>query len=634
MPRLDGADLYWLEGRPSEGGRQVVVHESTSGAITDVTAAPFNVRTRAHEYGGGEYLVDRGTVFFSNFADGRLYSQGQGRAAQPLTPAGAMRFADMTSDRERGRLISVVEDHGAISANGQAAAEGSRIPEPSNWLGAVDLTSGAVSVLAHGFDFYSTPRVSPDGRRLAWLAWRHPNMPWDGCELWLADIDAAGALSNERLLAGGPEESVVQPEWAPDGSLIFASDRTGWWNLYRLEEPHDGAAAPLAPRAAEFAGPQWVFGLSWYGIDGDGTIVAIVHSSDGDELWRIPPAGPQPAEPLVIPLPFTELRDIVVRDGVAAFSAGQPDQPGGIVRLDVTSGNWRFVRRSSDEQPDPATISMPQHIEFPTTGGATAHALYFAPTNPLYQGPPGELPPLVVMSHGGPTSRTSTALSLDRQVFTSRGFAVVDVDYGGSTGHGREYMRRLDDAWGIVDVDDCINAARYLAAQGLVDARRMAIRGGSAGGYTTLCALVFHDVFAAGASYYGVGDMEALARDTHKFESRYADRLVAPYPQGMDVYRARSPVHFTDRINCPLIVLQGLDDMVVPRAQAEQLVAALRDRHIPHAYLPFAGEGHGFRNAANITRSLEAELSFYAQVFDFELADDFEAVEVEFLAKA
>jgi dipeptidyl aminopeptidase/acylaminoacyl peptidase len=386
--------------------------------------------------------------------------------------------------------------------------------------------------------------------------------------------------------------------------------------------------------AAEFAGPQWVFGLSWYGLDGDGTIMAIVHGGEGDELWRIPPAGAEATAPVAVPLPFTELRDIVVRDGVAAFSAGQPDEPGGIVRLDVASGEWHFVRRSSDEQPDPATISWPQHIEFPTTGGVTAHALYFPPTNPLYQAPAGELPPLVVMSHGGPTSRTSTALSFDRQVFTSRGFAVVDVDYGGSTGHGREYMRRLDDAWGIVDVDDCINAARYLAEQGLVDPRRMAIRGGSAGGYTTLCALVFHDVFAAGASYYGVGDMEALARDTHKFESRYADRLVAPYPQGMDVYRARSPIHFTDQINCPLIVMQGLDDMVVPRAQAEQLVAALRDRHIPHAYLPFPGEGHGFRNAANITRSLEAELSFYAQVFGFELADEFEPVEVDFLAKA
>ena len=529
-------------------------------------------------------------------------------------------------------MITVVEDHTAIASEPHAAREGGRIAEPANWLGAVDLATGGVSVLTQGYDFYSTPRLSPEGGRLAWLAWRHPNMPWDGCELWLADLDQAGAISNARLLAGGPEESIVQPEWAPDGSLCFISDRTGWWNLYRLRAPFEGDAEAVAPMAAEIGGPQWVFGLSWYGIDADGTIVAIVHREGRDELWRIPAGEERSAA--VIEVPQVELHDVVVRDGRAAFVAGRPEEPAGIVLLELDISEWQYVRRSSEDIPNPATISMPQHIEFPTTDGLTAHALFYAPTNQLYEGPPGELPPLIVMSHGGPTSHTSSALSFDRQVFTSRGFAVVDVDYGGSTGYGREYMRRLDDAWGIVDVDDCINAARYLAQQGLVDPKRLAIRGGSAGGYTTLCALVFHDVFAAGASYYGVGDMEALARDTHKFESRYADRLVAPYPERLDVYRARSPIHFTDRIDCPLIVFQGLDDMVVPRAQAEQLVAALRERHIPHTYLPFPGEGHGFRNAANITRALEAELSFYAQVFGFKLADDFEPVDIEFLAHA
>jgi dipeptidyl aminopeptidase/acylaminoacyl peptidase len=383
---------------------------------------------------------------------------------------------------------------------------------------------------------------------------------------------------------------------------------------------------------AEFAGPQWVFGMSWYGIDGDGTIVAIGHHEGRDELWRIrPAAGGAGGRAERIELPHAELRDLVVSGGRAAFVAAQSTEPAGVVVLDVETGAWDYVRRTSAQPLDQTYISRPEAISFPTTGGAVAHALFYPPTNPDYEAPAGELPPLVVMSHGGPTSRASSALSLEKQLFTSRGFAVVDVDYGGSNGYGREYMRRLDGNWGIVDVDDCINVAHNLAGRGLVDERRMAIRGGSAGGYTTLSALVFHDVFAAGASHYGVGDLEGLARDTHKFESHYLDRLVAPYPVGIEVYRRRSPIHFMERISCPLIVLQGLDDRVVPPAQAEQIVAALEARGVPYAYLPFVGEGHGFRIAANIIRALEAELSFYGQVFGFALADEFEQVAVAHL---
>jgi dipeptidyl aminopeptidase/acylaminoacyl peptidase len=633
-PRFDGGDLYWLEGRPAEGGRQLVVRRSADGLQEDLTPGPYNVRTRAHEYGGGEFLVNRGVVYFSNFTDGRLYRQPVGGEVEPLTPPAALRYADMVADDPRGRLICVVEDHRALAAGGSVGPIGGRIPEPANWLAAVDLETGALSTLAQGYDFYSTPRLSPGGSRLAWLSWRHPNMPWDGCELWLADVGDGGEITDARMVAGGTDESIVQPEWAPDGALVYVSDRTGWWNLYRLPPPLTGAGHPLCPMAAEFAGPQWVFGLSWYGIDADGTIIAKAHRNGTDELWRIAANGDAAAGPAVIDLPHSEVRDVVVSNGRAAFIGGRPDEPDGVVLLEVATGKWEYLRRSSESAPDPATVSLPQHIEFRTTGGATAHALFYPPVNPLYEGLPDELPPLIVMSHGGPTSRASSALALDRQIFTSRGLAVVDVDYGGSNGYGRDYMRRLDGSWGVVDVDDCINAARYLAGRGLVDPKRMAIRGGSAGGFTTLAALVFHDLFAAGASHYGVGDLEGLARDTHKFESHYLDRLVAPYPEGLELYRARSPIHFTERISCPLLVLQGLDDQVVPRAQAEQLVAALHERRIPYAYLPFAGEGHGFRDAANITRALEAELSFYGQVFGFDVADAFEPVSVEFLANA
>jgi dipeptidyl aminopeptidase/acylaminoacyl peptidase len=630
-PRFDRRDLYWLEGRPAEAGRSVIVRRTESGAREDVTPAGFNVRTSAHEYGGGAHVIGDGVVYFSNFDDGRLYRQHPGEDPQPVTPPERLRYADLTVHAQRGRLIAVVEDHRAIAAAGSAgAAIGERIAEPTNSLAAIDPQSGQVATLAGGHDFYSSPRLSRDGRRLAWLSWRHPNMPWDGCELWVAEVDADGGLHSARLVAGGPEESIAQPEWAPDGSVVFVSDVSGWWNLYRLTDLGGGQPASLAPMAAEFAGPQWVFGMSWYGIDDDGTIVAICHRNGRDELWRIPGASGQAPER--IDLPHTELRDLVVEGGQAAFVAGQPTEPAGVVLLDLGTGAWQYVRRTSAEQPDPAYVSVPEAIAFPTTDGALAHALYYPPVNSGAVGSAGELPPLVVMSHGGPTSRASSALSLEKQVFTSRGIAVVDVDYGGSNGYGREYMRRLDGSWGIVDVDDCINAARYLAGRGVVDERRMAIRGGSAGGYTTLCALVFHDVFAAGASHYGVGDLEALARETHKLESHYLDRLVAPYPERIDVYRARSPIHFMERISCPLIVFQGLDDRVVPPAQAERIVAALQASRIPHAYLPFAGEGHGFRMAANITRALEAELSFYSQVFGFTLADDFEPVSVAFLA--
>jgi len=629
--RLDGEDVYWTEGRPAEGGRQVIVRWNERDGAVDVTPPPFNARTMAHEYGGGWYAVDRETVYFVNLADGRIYRQARGGVPEPLTEEGPYRHGDLVVDRVRNRLLCVREDMTAVvDAPAGRAVEGERGPEPRDLLIAIDLATGKVDVLASGYDFYSTPRPSPDGQHMAWLSWRHPNMPWDSTELWVASVDHEGHLRDERQVAGGKDESVVQPEWAPDGSIVFASDRTGWWNLYRLaaDELRVGVEpTALAPMSAEFAGPQWVFGLSWFGIAPDGTIVANANLGGRDELWMIPVGAS--AERVAVP---DELIDgLVVGDGRVAYLGAGSRHPRAVVLLDLARVERRELRRSFELEVDEAYISRPEQITFPTTEGEVAHAFYYPPTNPDVALPADELPPLVVMSHGGPTSQVTGAIDLGKQVFTSRGFGVVDVNYRGSNGYGRDYMRRLDGNWGVFDVDDCVAAAEYLASAGKVDRARMAIRGGSAGGYTTLCALVFHDVFGAGASYYGVGDLEALARDTHKFESRYLDRLVAPYPAGIDVYRQRSPIYFVDRITSPVIVFQGEDDKVVPIKQAEQLVASLHERRVPHAYIPFAGEGHGFRQAPNMRRALGAEMSFYAQVFGFQLADAVEPVQVEFL---
>lgn len=620
---LDGDDLYWLEGRPQDGGRQVLMRRAASGEAEDVTPAGPNVRTMVHEYGGGAFVVRDGLIVFSDLSDSRLYTQRPGAAPEPLTPEGHYRYADLRLDPARERVLCIREDH---------TVEGK---EARNSVVAIDLATGAVTTLIDGADFYSHPRPDASGQRLAWLCWSHPNMPWDASELWVGELGPEG-VSHHHRVAGGPSESIAQPEWAPDGSLVFVSDRTGWYNLYRWRDDaiDSGAPAaptpaePLAPMAAEFADPQWVFGMSSYAIDADGKIVAAARSDGRDRLYRLTPDGGEPQE---LEQPFPELASVRVLDGTVAFLGGGPREPTSVVVLDRASGSSQVVYRPSEVTVDPAVLSVPRAIRFPTAGGREAYALFYAPTNPAVRAPEGALPPLIVISHGGPTSNANASFDAETQFFTSRGFAVVDVDYGGSSGYGREYRQRLDGAWGIVDVEDCTHAALFLAAQGLADPERLLIRGGSAGGYTTLRALTTGDTFAAGASYYGVGDLEALARDTHKFESRYLDGLVGPYPEARDLYHERSPINHTDRLACPLIVLQGEDDRVVPIAQAQQLVAALEAKRIPYAYLAFAGEGHGFRRGENIALALEAELSFYAQLFGFEPAGPIEPVTIAHL---
>lgn len=612
-PWIDGDDLYWLEGRPSEGGRQVLVRVGADGAAEELTPAPVSVRTRVHEYGGGSYVVAGGVVVYSDLADGRLYRLDPGAAGPvAITPAGPWRYADTRFDAVRRRFVAVREDH---SGNG----------EPVNQIVDVALDGERdPRVLVTGPDFVAAPRIAPDGSRLAWLEWDHPHMPWDATRLRVAPIAADGSLGDAALAVGGPDESIAQPEWSADGTLHLVSDRSGWWNLYRLV---DGPRLePLAPMEAEFADPAWIFGRSSYGFLADGSIVAVARQAGRDRLFHIAP-GELIGE---VETPFTEFDGLQVGSTGVLVLAGSPGSPTVIVRLDPeTLAPAGVLRRESSMALDQAIISVPETIDFPTGGGRIAHALYYAPRNPDHCAPHGDRPPLVVVSHGGPTANASSAMSLGIQFLTSRGIAVVDVDYGGSTGYGRDYRRLLNGAWGIVDVDDCIAAAEALVARGDVDPNRLAIKGGSAGGFTSLAALAFHDTFAAGISRFGVGDLEALARDTHKFESRYLDSMVGPYPASADLYRQRSPVHHLDEITCPILVLQGAEDRVVPPAQAEAIAAALTANAIPHAYLLFEGEGHGFRGEPAIRRSQEAELSFLGQVFGFEPADALEPVRLD-----
>ena len=619
---LDGNDVYWVEMRPSEGGRMVIVRRGPDGTTADVTPEPYSVRTRVHEYGGGAFLVADGTVFFSNFADQRMYRQKPGDEPKAITPEAPLRYADGVFDARRGRVICVREDH---------SGEG----EPVNAIVAVDAEGvAAQQALYNGSDFCAAPRLSPDGNSLAWLSWNHPNMPWDGTTLLVAHFDADGGMGDAQTVAGGPsassgwDESVLQPLWSPEGELYFVSDRNGWWNLYRWR---NGEVQPVLEMEAEFARPQWVFDPASYGFPDEGRI-ACSYVERG--VWSIGIIDAGTGVLTRPDLPYSEMGrgELRVSGNRVVFSAGAPDNPMSLMSLDVATGAVETLQQAHELEVDAAYLSAPEPVEFETTGGKTAHAFYYPPRNPDFTAPEGEKPPLLVKSHGGPTAAASTALDLGIQFWTSRGFGVVDVNYGGSTGYGTEYRRRLNGTWGIADVDDCVNAARFLAARGDADPERLAIDGGSAGGYTTLAALTFHDVFKAGASYYGVSDLEALAKETHKFESRYLDSLVGPYPERQDLYVERSPINHTHLLSCPLLLLQGLEDEIVPPNQAEMMFEAVKSKGLPTAYVPFEGEQHGFRRSENIKRALEAELYFYSRVFGFELADDVEPVEIENLS--
>ncbi|EFH87628.1 S9 family peptidase [Ktedonobacter racemifer] len=609
--QIQGQDTYWLEVRPEEGGRGVIVRQGADGVTQDITPAPFNARTRVHEYGGGDYIVHENTVYFANFSDQRLYRQPLGGEPEPLTEPGNKRYADLIIDGQRQRLLCVCEDH----TNTQR--------EAVNTLVSIALDgSGSVHTLVAGNDFYSTPRLSPDKTRLCWLTWNHPNMPWDGTELWVGELDANGFVSYAQYVAGGASESIFQPAWSPDGTLYFVSDRSGWWNLYRLKGESIEAICPME---AEFGRPQWTFSTSTYDFASAERLVCI-YGQNGDHLGIIDLKTGALTE---IETLYTSLGAPAISSERVVFIAGSPTQRPAIVQYDLANKKLEVLRAAEAVELDERYFALPQPIEFPTTNGQTAYAYYYPPTNPEFQAPEGELPPLIVEIHGGPTSSTSSVLGLGRLFWTSRGFALLDVNYGGSTGYGRAYRERLKGQWGVVDVDDCVNGARYLVERSLADGKRLLIHGGSAGGYTTLCALSFRDTFAAGASHFGVSDLTTFVHDTHKFESRYLFGLVGPYPEAKQLYVERSPMTYIDRLARPIIFFQGLEDKIVPPSQAEVMVEALRAKEIPVAYLPFEGEQHGFRMAENIKRSLEAELYFYARIFGFSLADEVEPVEIE-----
>ena len=599
--------VFWNELRPSEGGRNVVVASaslhSRDGASPgrDLLPPGFSARTQVHEYGGRCFTFASGSLVASNWEDQRLW-RFAGGTPEPLTPEPpaprALRYADPVVTPDGQWVICVRERHLA--------------DQVINELVAVSLESaGEPVVLATGHDFYSAPAVSPDGDQLAWLSWDHPNMPWDGTELWEASLAPGARLYAERLVAGGPDESVAQPRWSPAGELHWVSDRTGWWNIY-------ANGRPLCPMEAEFNEPGWVFGTSTYTFLPDGKLVATWSGPAGPGL-----GGPglgvveggkvDPIEPEESYTGFTSLAPD--GDGVACVASSPAIAPQ-VVRI-ALGGHVEVLRRSREVEVDRAYLSLPERVSYPTGDGEVAYALLYPPTNPDFEAPDGEKPPLVVISHGGPTGAARPALNLSIQFFTSRGFMVADADYRGSAGYGRAYRNRLRDNWGICDVEDCAGVGRWLADQGRVDPQRRIIRGGSAGGFTTLASLAFTDVFAAGASHYGVADLAALARETHKFESRYLDRLVGPWPEAEDVYRARSPIEHLEGFSCPLILFQGQEDVVVPPAQSEMVRDAVAAKGLPVCYLAFEGEQHGFRRAENIQRAAAAELTFYGLVFGF-----------------
>ena len=592
-----GGELWWSETRPAEGGRVAVIRSHDSAPPEEMLPAPWSARSRVHEYGGGAWEVSAAGLTFSNDEDRRLWHSAAATAPpRALTPPGAWRFADFSLAPRGRRIVCVREDHAAA-------------PEPANSLVLLDPDGGESpgSVLVGDRDFVGNPRLSPDGRHLAWLAWDHPNMPWDGCELWLGELRDEGTLRDPRRIAGGPAESIFQPEWSPDGNLVFASDRSGFWNL----ECFDGTSVrPLCPRAFEFGRPQWALGLRTFACAGPGRLVCSWSEAG---RWRLGLLELVSGRLVPIAGPWVAIDDVVAAGDHAWLIAASETAAQAIFEVNLRDLSHRVLYAPTPPLLPAEAVSCPRHIEFAGRAGRTIHAHFYSPLTLGERTRPGERPPLRVKSHGGPTGAARLGFDPGIQYWTSRGWAVVDVDYAGSTGYGRAYRRLLEGGWGVLDVEDCVDAARMLAAEGTVDPGRLTISGRSAGGYTTLCALTFHDVFHAGASLYGIGDLAALAKDTHKFESRYTDRLVAPLSSNEALWRARSPLHHAERLRCPVIFLHGLDDRVVPVEQTESMVAALRARGVPVELEIFPGEGHGFRGAGNQQRALEAELAFFSR---------------------
>jgi dipeptidyl aminopeptidase/acylaminoacyl peptidase len=596
---------------------------SVDGSIIDVNPALYNARNAVHEYGGSAYAVRDGAVYFANWDDQRIYKASASGAGQPeaITDEPAIergvRFADLRLTSDSKWILAVSETH-----HEDREADNAIVVVPTDG-------SGDVKVLASGHDFYSSPRQNPAGDKICWLSWDHPNMPWDGCELWIADFDSAtGSVSNEQKITGGTDTSIVQPDWAPansgqDDTLVFITDESGWWNLTKWSA---GKITPLLAEEKDHGGPAWAFGFSTYSFLEDGAVL-LKGTKNGKGAFRMVTLHAREVAETVVP--HTSIAEVNVIGEQVVYIGASPTSAAEIVVAALGNGATTTLKSSSDIELDDAYLSVPEAITFPSTDDGEAHAFYYAPTNPEFESSGDEKPPLLVISHGGPTSATSSALSLPVQFWTSRGFAVVDVNYRGSTGHGKAFRDALKGNWGVYDTDDCIAAADYLVGRGQADTNRLAIKGGSAGGYTTINALTFEDRFAVGATYYGIADLSVFIGDTHKYESRYMDTLIGPYPEAKQLYHDRSAINFMDRLSCPMIILQGLEDKIVPPSQAEIMAGALRDKGLPFALMMFEGEQHGFRQSKNIKASLEGELYFYGRVMGFSPAGDLPGVEIE-----
>jgi dipeptidyl aminopeptidase/acylaminoacyl peptidase len=630
QPQFDSGNLYWLESRPWENGRCVIMRRQANGVIEDALPVPLGARSRVHEYGGAPYLVTDNVIYFCLDHDQRVYRFDlslQHPQPEALTANDNRRYTDLALDKHHQRLIATCEEH----------REDSHLPE--NFLVTIPLDgSQQVTTLTSGDDFYSNARISPDGKKISWLCWQHPNMPWDETELWCADLNVQGLPCDPKLIADGntlgKPESIFQPQWSNRGDLYFASDRNNWWNLYRqsLNQSADQQAQLICDSErnhdSEFAMPQWVFGMSTFGFL-DVNTIACSYTHNG--FWHFAIIDLNTGQLTDIDTPYTSIQGVFCHQGQACFIGASANLAPEVVTYQKDATTTEVAYQSGELPVEQSFLATPQAITF-NSGDGQAHAFLYPPTNPNFCSPKETNPPLVAMCHGGPTAACDSALSFKIQYWTSRGFMVIDINYRGSTGFGRRYRDALKGQWGIIDVEDAVNAANYLVHNSLVDPQKMAIRGGSAGGYSVLCALTFHDTFKAGASLYGIGDLELLVAGTHKFEAHYTDSLIGPYPEEKALYQARSPIHHIDQLTCPVIFLQGLDDKVVPPNQAELMVNALQEKHIPVAYVAFEGEGHGFRKAQNIKKALESELYFYSKIFDFQLPETVAPITIKNLA--
>jgi len=612
--RARGHTIGWLEARPSEKGRVSLI---LAGPEDPRELTPgLNVRTMVHEYGGGAWHLEGQGAIVSHLADQRLWQIGADGSSKPLTSepsqAQALRFADPAPIQDTDWLVYIVESH-----------QGDIV---SNEIAAVHKTTGQIRTLAAGHDFYSSPRPSPDGSQIVYICWDHPEMPWDRTELHTMDLDPGATepiVTDDRCIAR--DSALQQPQWDRSGNLFVITVETGWWNVAQVDPQSPHHLSIIGKSQLEFGLPSWGFANQTYTWTEDGTLWATWIEGGLGHIGSY-----KDGEWIPIDTGYTEFERLEASGNSIITIAASPTHPSEVVRIS-SDGSVEILYSPTSAALDPAMISAPEPIEFQTDGGLTAHAFFYRPTNPNATGPGDELPPVIVLSHGGPTGAARSSLDLGIQYWTTRGIGVLDVNYGGSTGFGTEYRDRLKGNWGITDTLDCIHAAEHVVSRGQADPDRLVIKGGSAGGFTTLAALTFHDLFAAGISRYGVADLETLARDTHKFEARYLDSLIGPWPEAAEIYRARSPIHHTEQLTRPMILLQGSEDPIVPPSQAEQMISALEGAGIAHSYLVFEGESHGFRAAETITRALEAELSFLAQILRFEPADDISPVAIEMI---